>query len=1336
MKTILSYKVYERLSSSQRFPLKNENTVIFLADGSGSKTYGTGETILRLGRQDLMVSVVVAHIEDDVIIGMDLLSLIGASVDIVQGTITVNGEVIACHDSRSQLFSSRCMVRRSVIIDAHSEVVIPVTVTQRREQPTNRVPDPGLRVLEPCNSSSLHDKGLFVARSLVQVKGTSSVPARILNLSNEPQILHPNTVVAIAKPVHNVTAIELPEDVTVLDPKSQQVQGQGISVDQKELPEPLRELVERSAANLSKDEKQQVVNLLARYGHVFSLNDWDLGMTDEVRHHINTGSATPIRQRPRRTTPWKQAEIDRQVDNLLLEGKVQESNSPWASPVVLVTKKDGSQRLCVDYRLLNSVTVKDAFPLPRIDDSLDCLSGAKWFSTLDMASGYWQVAMDPTTKEKAAFVTNSGLFEWNCMPFGLTNSPGTFERLITLVLKGLQFKICLCYLDDVIVFAETFQEHLQRLERVLIQFASAGLKLKPRKCHLFQQKISYLGHIVTEQGVSTDPTKIERVINWPTPESSTEMKSFLGLASYYRRFVPGFAGVARPLYQLTEPNKGFEWTDDCQHAFDRLKDLLTSSPVLAYPKQGGLFILDTDASSHGIGAVLSQIQGGVEKPLAYSSRSLSKSERNYCTTRRELLAIVEFTKQHRHYLEGSKFLIRTDHAPLRSILSVKDPEGQLARWVSFLSTLNFEIDYREGKRHSNADALSRRPCEERCKWCQVWKAKEPLIKCDVGTQTEVGVKTAEAPTVTSGENGSVAKFASHSLEEQCFVVKLEPVWTREYLKEQQLSDPLLTTFMGLKRSAKERPQWSEVSDKSPAFKALWSQWDRLSFRDGVLCRRWESEGGDKVTYQIVLPESLRKTALQSHHNHTTASHRGVNKTLSSLRHRYYWPGLTSQTYRWVTRCHECGAKKTPSRKRRAPLKQYIVGAPLERIAMDILGPLPVTPRGNRYVLVVSDYFTKWTEAYAIPDQSAETVAEKLVSEFVCRFGVPRQLHSDQGTNFESKVMSEVCKLLDIEKTRTTPLHPQSDGQVERFNRTLIVMLRGKLKDNQEDWDLQLPSCMMAYRSSVHESTGATPNELMLGREVEVPLDAVTELPPDSPGLATDYAQALHQRLAVSHECARQTLKKSALRQKRNYDNKTAGEPFQVGDSVWLHQVRRKKGRNPKLDCPWEGPYLVTAALSDVVYRIQKSQRARPKVVHSDRMKPYLGPPLRNWVSVRAPAPSNDPNIPTDVPERMVVDDGITPSSIDGEPGDSNFSGEEVAKGGIGNQSEQEDRLSNTGGVADGGAKEPSGGGGADVGKEELQIPETVTEEGQSGRGRRRVKAPKRFGEWVTVLKTN
>ena len=289
---------------------------------------------------------------------------------------------------------------------------------------------------------------------------------------------------------------------------------------------------------------------------------------------------------------------------------------------------------------------------------------------------------------------------------------------------------------------------------------------------------------------------------------------------------------------------------------------------------------------------------------------------------------------------------------------------------------------------------------------------------------------------------------------------------------------------------------------------------------------------------------------------------------------------------------------------------------MERIAIDILGPLPETPWKNKLILVVGDYFTKWTESYPLPNQEATTVAEKLVNDFICCFGVPRELHSDQGRNFESKVFAEICKLLDIEKTRTTPLHPQSDGQVERFNRTLVEMLRGKIKEDQKDWDLQLPACMMAYRSAVHESTGVSPNLLMLGREMEVPLDVMTETPPDAPPLKTDYVQAVQKRLASAHDLARRHLNKAAIRQKRNYDKQLAGWSFTVGDLVWLHLVQRKKGRNAKLDCPWQGPYLVISVLSDVVYRIQKSKNVKPKVVHSNRLKPYLGPPQEKWIPKR------------------------------------------------------------------------------------------------------------------------
>ena len=311
-----------------------------------------------------------------------------------------------------------------------------------------------------------------------------------------------------------------------------------------------------------------------------------------------------------------------------------------------------------------------------------------------------------------------------------------------LVLKGLHWKICLIYLDDVIVMARTFEEELERLKQVFERLTRAGLKLKPKKCFLFQKRVSYLGHVVTEEGIGTDPGKVEQVRTWPIPENRTEVKSLLGLASYYRRFVPDFSTIAQPQYKLTEAKTEFVWTGECQLAFDSLKSSRTSSSVLAYPTREGKFVLDTDAS--GIGAVLSQLQDGIERPIAFASRTLSKSEGNYCVTRRELLAIVEFVKQHRHYLQGTRFCIRTDHSSLCSVIKAKDPEGQLARWIEFLSTFDFEIQYRPGQRHQNADALSRRLCDDRCRWCKGWKYQKQVSFVHVGVQTVMHVPNQDS----------------------------------------------------------------------------------------------------------------------------------------------------------------------------------------------------------------------------------------------------------------------------------------------------------------------------------------------------------------------------------------------------------------------------------------------------------------------------------------------------------------------------------------------------------------------------------------------------------------
>ena len=498
----------------------------------------------------------------------------------------------------------------TTLIERYTEIIVPVTVQKRSATLDPKSSQLGMRLLEPCLSSHLQQKGLYVARTLVDVKEDRVVPLHVFNVSDNVYNLAAETVVALAKPVIDVTSLETYEEngsvVGQARVMNQHVTGETI---ERTLPEPLQELLEH-CTDLTDSETARLKELLYDYQHVFSLTEGDLGTTQMVKHRIETGNVLTIRQQPRRTSPWKHDKIERQVADLLHQGRVTESSSPWSSPVVLVTKKDGSQRLCVDYRQLNAATVKDAFPLPRVDDSLSALSGSRWFSTLDLASGYWQVAMDASTKEKAAFVTSSGLYEWNVMPFGLCNAPSTFARLMELVLKGLHWKICLIYLDDVIVMVPTFEEELERLKQVFERLAHAGLKLKPKKCFLFRKRVSYLGHVVTEEGITADPGKVEQIRTWPVPESSMEVKSFLGLASYYRRFIPAFSTVAQPLYKLTEAKTEFVWTGQCQQAFDGLKGLLTSARVLAYPTREGKFVLDTDASDHGIGAVLSSGRGG------------------------------------------------------------------------------------------------------------------------------------------------------------------------------------------------------------------------------------------------------------------------------------------------------------------------------------------------------------------------------------------------------------------------------------------------------------------------------------------------------------------------------------------------------------------------------------------------------------------------------------------------------------------------------------------------------------------------------------------------------
>ena len=471
------------------------------------------------------------------------------------------------------------------------------------------------------------------------------------------------------------------------------------------------------------------------------------------------------------------------------------------------------------------------------------------------------------------------------------------------------------------------------------------------------------------------------------------------------------------------------WSKECQQAFLDLKDRLCKAPVLAMPDFTHEFILDTDASNLSIGAVLSQKINDEERPIAYASRTLTKAERQYCVTRKELLAVVYFAKYFKHYLYGKQFTVRTDHSSLRWLLNFKNPEGQLARWLETLSIYKMRIEHRPGKQHANADALSRKPCKQ-CGFTSDWETKCSLVVSHVKAE----------------DLGSLSLL---SLQKNDAMIKLVKSWVMEGKK----------------------PCYSTISSEGRVLKSLWSQFELLKVYKDILYRQWVDHKGTKL--QAVVPSSERRTVLAQYHDNQPSGHLGVSKTVTKIRQRYYWPGLQADVRAYIAGCDKCSRKKGFQRSKRAPMQLVQTGAPMERIATDILGELPMTEKGKRYILVVSDYYSKWTESFPMKNMEAETVAKIIVEQVLTRFGVPYAIHSDQGTQFESRLFSEVCKLFGIKKTRTTPYHPKSDGMVERFNKTLATMLSAYVDEHHKDWDVHLPYVMMAYRSAAVSYTHLT-----------------------------------------------------------------------------------------------------------------------------------------------------------------------------------------------------------------------------------------------------------------------
>jgi len=724
-----------------------------------------------------------------------------------------------------------------------------------------------------------------------------------------------------------------------------------------------------------------------------------------------------------------------------------------------------------------------------------------------------------------------------------------------------------------------------------------------------QTQVKFLGKIVDASGISINPDSIVAVKKWPVPTNKKEVESFIGYVNYHRDHIKNFAELAEPLHQLTGHKSEFHWSEEQQQAFVRLKDALIDAVILGYPSPEGTFILDTDASQKTIGAELSQVQDGVEKVISFASKVLTTAQRNYCTTRKELLAIVCFTRQFRHYLLGRRFIVRTDHNSLKWLLNFKNIEGQLARWIEELSQYNMVIQHRPGKQHGNADGLSRIPDELEpchayhseikledlpcggCKFCTRAREQWSTFEQDVDFVVPLTIRRIEKGSLTTDSN-----WISNS--------------SIDNLNEEQMKDKDLNI---LKQWIIEDydPNKNELQLQSKAIRHFWNLKSQLVVQGEILYYRWEDPVCPRLL--VMVPEQMKEKLIRECHDVRTAGHFGQYKTLERLKQVGIWYGMSQDCKLYISSCPICNKNKKSTKKARANLEQYHAGFPMERVHMDILGPLPVTPSGNKYILMVIDQFTKWVECYPIPNQSSEIVAKSIVDNFFSRFGCPVQLHTDQGKNMDGNLVRQLCELLQIDKTRTTPYHPSSNGQIERYNRTLLQTIRCFLKNKQNNWDKFLQQLAGAIRSAKNPQTGFSPNLLMLGREVFQPVDIMfgnvalnTERFDHS-----DYLKELAQTLHQVHSLARETLKTSQDIQKKTYDLKSNQNQYAIGDVVYKLDQATKKGQSTKLKSPWKGPYLISDVKPPVLYKIK--DRKGESWIHHDRLKLCRDRDLPVWL---------------------------------------------------------------------------------------------------------------------------
>ncbi|TID17214.1 hypothetical protein CANINC_004073 [Pichia inconspicua] len=873
-------------------------------------------------------------------------------------------------------------------------------------------------------------------------------------------------------------------------------------------------------------------------------------------------------------------ELTKQVDQLIAQGFVRSSTSPFNSPVLFVRKKDNTLRMCVDFRLLNNNTIKDKFPIPHIDQLISRFGTAKVYSKLDLMSGYYQVRIQDEDIEKTAFSTDTGHYEWVVMPFGLTNAPATFQRMMNTVLQPYLTKFVQVYLDDIFIYSNDYEQHYDHIAKVLKTLRENKLVAKLKKCAFFYRNLRFLGHVITPEGIQTDPEKVDKVRDWPTPKTPKDGMKFLGLTSYYRKFIKDHSKIAKPIHDFI--NKKCSWSTDQNKAFETLKKVLISAPTVVHPiwKDNYKFVLHTDACGNALGYTLEQLDpnGKIRGVIAYGSKKLVGSQLNYGIYDREFLAVVEALKTWRYYLLGRHFLIYTDHKSLVHLRFQNLIDStRVARWLDYLAQYDFDIKYILGPSNSAADALSRYPYESNS--INALQILQFQIEHDQFDEIE---NSSKSISIFNFDTLTTMKISS------------------------ELKDKII---QGYKKDSYLGEIYDILRTKSAVPSKLHHHIQHYKFEDDLLYYRTLLTDENFTRVAVPHADHLPQHIISNAHSTLSAGHFGIWKTYQNLFPTFYWKSMLPSIKRFCNTCVDCQKNNSSTQKLQGLFSPLPV--PEGRwtdVSMDFLTGIPTSARGFDMIMVITDRFTKMAHFIPTDKKLTSDRCARLFVEFCWKHhGFPRRLVSDKDIRFMSRFWHTVHFLVGTSLLFSTTNHPQTDGQTERVNKIVNQLLRKHAGNDMFNWDQYLPITEFAYNSTYQDSIKMPPFKLAYGYVPDSP-KAVNSWDISDERYSSNAEEFIRRALLTLRQ-AQDNIVEAQRVQEHHYNLKRRNHTYKRGDWVLIH--RDAFGHNSlyvKIQPVFYGPFKLVKDLGNNTFEVDlPSMNKKDRELNVQCFRPYQEP---------------------------------------------------------------------------------------------------------------------------------